>query len=71
MCNKPYLTPQELAERLQVSVECLYSLLGCPGGIRAIKVGNGPRARWRIPVQWVEEWQNRKSLPSSSGQNSK
>ena len=56
----PYLTPEQLAVRLQVSREYVYrELLGQPDGIPAMKIGKGLRARWRIRPEDLEAWEDR------------
>ena len=52
---RPYLTPEQLAVRLQVSREYVYrELLGQADGIPAMKIGKGLRARWRIRPEDLE-----------------
>jgi excisionase family DNA binding protein len=41
------LTPQQVAELLQVSIETVYRLLNQPDGLVGIRVGTG-RTHWRI-----------------------
>ena len=56
--DRIYMTPIQVAARLQIHVEYLYRhLLGQPSGIPAIKVGKGPRARWRISLASLEQWE--------------
>lgn len=53
-----FLTPNELASRWGVTTEWLYrSVLGAPDGLKAIRLGRGPRARWRIRVSDVEAYE--------------
>ena len=55
-----YMTVQQLAHRLQVTPDFLYSdVLGQPGGIPAIRLGKGRRARWRIHPSDVAQWEER------------
>ncbi|MBU6435802.1 MAG: helix-turn-helix domain-containing protein [Nitrospirae bacterium] len=55
-----YMTVQQLAHRLQVTPDFLYSdVLGQPGGIPAIRLGKGRRARWRIHPSDVVQWEER------------
>ncbi|CAE6740775.1 helix-turn-helix domain-containing protein [Nitrospira defluvii] len=62
--EKDFLTPKQLAHRWQVSVEYLYrAVLGLPGGIPAMKLGNGSRARWRIALGVIEDWERKHSPP--------
>ncbi len=57
---RPYLTPGQLAVRLQVSREYVYrELLGQPDGIPAMKIGKGLRGRWRIRHEDLEAWEDR------------
>jgi len=66
MSSEKFLTPKQLASRWQVSVEYLYrAILGQPKGIPAMKLGSGPRARWRITTQAIEEWERKHSPPMS------
>lgn len=60
---RPYLTPEQLAVRLQVSREYVYrELLGQPDGIPAMKIGKGLRARWRIRPEDLEAWEDRQRV---------
>ena len=58
-----HLTAAQVAERLQVSVEYLYrELLGHADGIPGLKIGRGPRARWRIKLTDLEAWEERQRV---------
>ena len=58
--SSAYLTPEQVAARLQVSREYVYrELLGHANGIPALKLGSGLRARWRIRPEDVEAWEDR------------
>lgn len=62
MRSHEFLTPKELANRWKVTVEYLYrAILGQPGGLAAMKLGKGPRPRWRIAIRDVEEWERKHS----------
>lgn len=64
---RPYLTPEQLAVRLQVSREYVYrELLGQPDGIPAMKIGKGLRARWRIRPEDLEAWEDRHRVLSET-----
>lgn len=54
----PHLTASELAVRLHLTPDHLRrAILGQPTGIPGIKMSDGPRARWRIKVSDVEQWE--------------
>ncbi len=55
-----YMTVQQLAQRLRVTPDYLYSdVLGQPDGIPGIRLGKGRRPRWRIHPSDVAQWEER------------
>lgn len=56
--SQQHLTVAQLAHRLNVSTDYLYrEVLGQPDGIPAIRLGRGTRARLRIMLSEVEQWE--------------
>ncbi|CAE6779649.1 hypothetical protein [Nitrospira defluvii] len=56
-----HLTVSQVAARLAITEDHLRrSILGQPDGIRALKLGNGPRAQWRVRVCDLEAWEEAK-----------
>lgn len=52
-----FLTPLELADRWRVTVDHLYrQVIG--RDLPAIRVGNGPRSRWRIALGDIERYES-------------
>lgn len=51
-----FLTPTELARRWRVTPDHLYrEVLG--RHLPAVRIGNGPRSRWRISLTDVEKYE--------------
>ncbi len=58
-----HLTAPQLAVRLNLTPDHLRrAVLGQPGGIPGIKLGKGPRSRWRIQVSDVERWEKDRTV---------
>lgn len=56
--SEQHMTVAQLADRLQVSTDWLYSdVLGQEGGIIPIRLGDGKRPRLRIPLEEVQRWE--------------
>ena len=50
-----YFTPQQVAVRLNLSIDMVYDLLR-EGQVPAIRIGSGKRQLWRIPCVEFEEY---------------
>jgi excisionase family DNA binding protein len=57
MMDTLFLTPTELARRWRVTTDHLYrEVLG--RGLPAVRIGNGPRSRWRISLADIEAYES-------------
>jgi excisionase family DNA binding protein len=59
----PYLTAEQVAERLQVSVRVVYERIG-DGSLRALNVGTLQRPIWRISEEALERFEQERSSGS-------
>ena len=57
MMDPLFLTPTELARRWRVTTDHLYrEVLG--RDLPAVRIGNGPRSRWRISLADIEAYES-------------
>ena len=67
LIDEQHMTVRQLAKRLQVSTDWLYTdVLGQEDGIIPIKLGRGKRPRLRIPVEEVVRWERSRRMCYSS-----
>lgn len=55
--REPLMSPLDVAYRLGVDRNTVYRALES-GELRGFKIGNGPKAPWRIRIEDAEGWLN-------------
>jgi excisionase family DNA binding protein len=53
--KRPLLKPKAVAEQLDLGLTFVYLMLKS-GKLPAVKIGNGPRARYRVTQEAVDAW---------------
>lgn len=56
MTPHAFLTPDQVAEELQISRDVVLTM--CKNGeLRAVKIGTGGRTSpWRVRADWLDQW---------------
>jgi hypothetical protein len=72
LIERTVITPPQLARRWGVSIEKILTLIArgeLPGAFNcALNIGPGKRARWKIPLSTVEEFERRRAaVPPPEG----